>query len=131
GTNATELTVKYNLDFLPKITDQVFLSKIYSTADFTLILSKKETFSLVTADSLSCGTPVIGFDAGGPTEIAINNFGRFTVNGDYEKLKELVYDSIEGNITYGSKDLLRNHIINNYSLKAMVKKYENLYLERL
>lgn len=131
GTNATELTVKDNLVFLPKITDQVFLSKIYSTADFTLILSKKETFSLVTAESLSCGTPVIGFDAGGPTEIAINNFGRFTVNGDYEKLKELVYDSIEGNITYGSKDLLRNHIINNYSLKAMVKKYENLYLERL
>lgn len=131
GTNATELTVKDNLVLLPKITDQVFLSKIYSTADFTLILSKKETFSLVTAESLSCGTPVIGFDAGGPTEIAINNFGRFIVHGDYEKLKELVYDSIEGNITYGSKDLLRNHIINNYSLKAMVKKYENLYLERL
>lgn len=129
GTNVSEITAKDNLILLPKITDQVLLSKFYSAADFTLMLSKKETFSLVTAESLSCGTPVIGFDAGGPTEIAINNFGQFTVYGEYEKLKKLVCDSIEGKILYGDIDSLRNHIIDNYSKKSMVEKYELLYKE--
>lgn len=129
GTNVTDISVKDNLILLPKITDQVLLSKFYSAADFTLILSKKETFSLVTAESLSCGTPVIGFDAGGPTEIAVNDFGRFIVHGDYEKLKKLVFDSLEGKIHYANSDSLRNHIIDKYSLKSMVQKYEFLYKE--
>ena len=60
-----------NIILLGRIKDQVELAKLYSMADVTVLTSKKETFSMVVAESLCCGTPVVGFKAGGPEQIAI------------------------------------------------------------
>lgn len=71
---------------LGKITDQELLAKYYSMADVTLLTSKKETFSMVTAESLCCGTPVVGFKAGAPEQIAIKEFSEFVEYGDLNSL---------------------------------------------
>src|SRR5690606_32654348 len=60
-----------------KIYDQVKLSEFYSLADLTLLTSKKETFSMIVAESLSCGTPVVGYKAGGPESITIEKYSEF------------------------------------------------------
>ena len=41
------------------------LAEYYSLVDVTVITSFHETFSMVVAESLSCGTPIVGFKAGG------------------------------------------------------------------
>lgn len=66
---------------------QAELAALYSTADVTVIASKSETFSMIVAESLCCGTPVVGFKAGGPESIAIEEYTSFVGYGDEEQLK--------------------------------------------
>lgn len=73
-----------------RVHDPIELAKWYSTADVTLLTSKRETFSMVTAESLCCGTPVVGFRAGAPEMIAISDYSDFVPFGDQEALKAAV-----------------------------------------
>ena len=66
-----------NMTALGRVEDQELLARYYSMADASILTSKRETFSMVTAESLCCGTPVVGFEAGGPESIALPEFSRF------------------------------------------------------
>ena len=47
---------------------------------------------MVTAESLCCGTPVVGFKAGGPETIALLEWSCFVEYGDAEELhKQLLH----------------------------------------
>ena len=46
----------------------------------------RETFSMVTAESLCCGTPVVGFRAGAPEQIALPEYSEFVDYGDLDAL---------------------------------------------
>ena len=86
GNHPDGLKVPSNVILLGKVSDQGLLAKYYSMADVTLLTSKKETFSMVTAESLCCGTPVVGFKAGAPEQIAIPEYSSFVDFGDLESL---------------------------------------------
>ena len=88
GNHPEGLKVPPNVILLGKVSDQELLAKYYSMADITLLTSKKETFSMVTAESLCCGTPVVGFKAGAPEQIAIPEYSSFVDFGDLESLHE-------------------------------------------
>ena len=45
----------------------------YAAMDVTVMASKAETFGMVTIESMACGTPVIGSNAGGTPELIGNN----------------------------------------------------------
>jgi len=75
-----------NLILLGEILDQEILSQLYSAAELTLITSKRETFSMVLAESLCSGTPVAGFYAGAPETIAIENYCEFAPFGETDSL---------------------------------------------
>ena len=99
------------------------LSQLYSIADATLMLSRRETFSLVTAESISCGTPVIGFKSGGPESIALKDRAVFFKNGDIESLiQELKNPSIKkdfGTDYYKTEKMCKSYIeVCNYLLKS-------------
>ena len=70
-----------------RLEDQNTLAAWYSTADVTVLTSKRETFSMVTAESLCCGTPVVGFVAGAPETIAIGEYCWFGPYGDLDALQ--------------------------------------------
>ena len=53
-------------------------------------MSEKETYSLVTAESLCCGTPVFGFKCGGAEEIDENGYNKFVEYGDVDSLIKLI-----------------------------------------
>lgn len=88
GDHPDGLKVPSNVILLGKVSDQELLAKYYSMADVTLLTSKKETFSMVTAESLCCGTPVVGFKAGAPEQISIPEYSSFVDFGDLESLHE-------------------------------------------
>ena len=67
------------------ISNQKLLASYYRQAKVTLVLSKFESFSMPTAESLCCGTPVCGFKAGGPESIAPEDYGAVE-NGDVDQL---------------------------------------------
>lgn len=86
GNCGSDVTFSENVIFLGNITDQNLLAQYYTLADVTLLTSKKETFSMPVAESLCCGTPVVGFEAGAPEQIALPQYSKFVPYGDKNAL---------------------------------------------
>ncbi len=79
-----------NVMNIGRVDNQIKLAEYYTAADVTVLPSCKETFSMVTAESLCCGTPVAGFLSGGPESIAVAEYSRFVDYGDTEQLLDAV-----------------------------------------
>lgn len=126
GDHPDGLKVPSNVILLGKVSDQDLLAKYYSMADVTLLTSKKETFSMVTAESLCCGTPVVGFKAGAPEQISIPEYSSFVDFGNIDLLREEVKKKILSNILIDKLILEANK---KYSKNKMVVDYVGVYNE--
>jgi putative colanic acid biosynthesis glycosyltransferase len=120
--------VKSNVKIFNSINNPIELATYYTLADLTLLTSRVETFSMVTAESLSCGTPIVGFKCGAPEEIAIQEFSSFVEYGDIEALLLAITNSLiyhkkrEKYLEIAEKASIK------YSKEIMVASYNNLYL---
>ena len=115
-----------NVTLLGRVADQTQLARYYSMADATVITSKRETFSMVCAESLCCGTPVVGFKAGGPEQIALHKYSSFCDYGLIDELMNLLRATLEKKYT---KSDVANMAEKLYSTEVMVEKYVELYQE--
>jgi len=106
--------------------NQQELAGYYSLADVTLLTSQAETFSMVTAESLACGTPVVGFEAGGPETIAIQEFSEFVKQGNVEGLHSVLRSWIYRPI---DKNEVAKAASSRYSAKNMYLSYLAAYTE--
>jgi glycosyltransferase involved in cell wall biosynthesis len=59
----------FKATFTGYLHDDESLALLYSAADLVLVPSRQESFSQVSLESISCGTPVIAFDYSGPKDI--------------------------------------------------------------
>lgn len=113
-----------NVFVVGSMADQNMLAEYYSSCDVTLLTSKKETFSMITAESLCCGTPVVGFKAGGPESITLENYSFFANYGDLESLKDYLLTAL-------SKKYVREDIAKEahkkYAKEVMAQGYLELY----
>lgn len=125
GNVDKDLKLADNIIDVGRVEDQNELASYYSMADLTVIASKRETFSMVCAESLSCGTPVVGFKAGAPEQIALHEYSEFVEYGNIEGLEKVVLDWID------KKNIFKNNISSNsikiYSKKKMYNEYKKLY----
>lgn len=106
------------------IKDQTKLAEFYSLANITLQLSRKETFSLVAAESIACGTPVLGFESGATKEVLGQN-GILIEYGNIEKIIKILLDFDKNDLPkiVDESDTLR------FTKKEMFKKYFEIYME--
>ena len=124
GPYQTNIELPNDMIMLGKITDQELLAKYYSMADVTLLTSKKETFSMVTAESLCCGTPVVGFKAGAPEQIAIKEFSEFVEYGDLNSLYNKMLVILD---TKKKTSRIHKYSANIYDKNIMINSYIDLY----
>lgn len=124
GQVTGELDVPPNLILLGKLDSQELLARYYSMADATVLTSKRETFSMVCAESLCCGTPVVGFKAGAPEQIALKEYSRFVQQADVnqlvcavENILNFPFDRIE----------LETEAQRTYAKSTMTEKYIKIY----
>lgn len=82
--------VPENVVCVGPVRDQRMLAAFYSACDVTVLTSKRETFSMICAESLCCDTPVVGFRAGGPEQIALAQHSEFCAQEDTQTLAQLV-----------------------------------------
>jgi glycosyltransferase involved in cell wall biosynthesis len=102
------------------------LAEIYSQADLTLTLGRRETFSMIVAESLCCGTPIVGIKAGGPESIGMPTYSEFV---DYANVENLKW-AVEGMLLLTiDKEQLSTEAKLLYSDVAMAKSYCDLYQE--
>ena len=76
-----------NVKLLGVIPDQSRLAQYYRDAAVSVLVSRRETFSMPCAESLCCGTPVVGFMAGAPEQIALEKYSEFVPFGDLDGLE--------------------------------------------
>lgn len=124
GNYDKNICVPNNVILLGKISNQKELSKYYQSADLTVIASKIETFSMVCAESLSCGTPVVGFKAGAPELISLKEYSAFSEYGDVELLYENVLKMIS---IKQDKEKISQEAHKLYSKSINTQKYIDLY----
>lgn len=118
------IEVPNNIKFFGRISDQTVLAKMYSNADVCLLTSLRETFSMVTAESLCCGTPIVGFEAGGPESIALEEYSDFVNQNDDGALEKSLRQMIEKN---HQKERISKEAIRKYSEINMCQHYYQIY----
>ena len=68
------------------------MAQFYSAADLFLNLSYEETFGLVTAEALACGTPAIVYNRTAVPEIIDESCGIVVEAGNIKLLKKIITD---------------------------------------
>ena len=115
--------VPENVKLLGEIRDPGELAALYQKAKLTLLTSRWETFSMPCAESLCCGTPVVGFRAGGPESIALPEYTEFVPFGDVDALEGAVRRELE--TLRDARAIAAAAEI--YDAGRMVKELEELY----
>ena len=77
---------------------------------------------MVCVESLACGTPVVGFEAGGPESVFAGDFVKFVENGDVEALEKAVKDMLEERPNVDTAFIRRR-----FAAARMAEKYRNCY----
>lgn len=126
GPSAVDSGISKNIILLGKVADQRKLAKLYSLSDATLLTSKKETFSMVTAESLCCGTPVIGFKAGAPEQIALKEYSVFVEYGDINMLEKSMSNVLSND--YDNDKICQSACLK-YGKINMCDQYMDIYQE--
>lgn len=124
GSYTEGIEVADNLILLGKIADQRKLAKLYALADVTILTSKRETFSMVTAESLCCGTPIVGFKAGAPEQIALKEYSSFVEYGDMDALERSVTEMLLRK--FKTADIARS-AFQSYGKDVMCERYIEIY----
>lgn len=117
-----------NIYLWGKANGQLELASLYSSADLTIITSKRETFSMIVAESLCCGTPVVGFNAGGPESIGLHEFSAFVDYSDISLLRDKIISFM--NQDWNASDISLK-ALNAYSKEMMTNEYLRVYKELL
>ena len=114
-----------NIIFIGRTKTQQELASLYQEADLSIITSSNETFGMPVAESLCCGTPVVGFKAGGPESIALQEYSEFVEYDDIDALYDIVMKWI--NTTQDNR-LISNKALLKYSKKEMIQDFLRQYI---
>ena len=125
GPAETDEQLPENMIMLGRVADQKKMAQLYSLADVTVLTSKRETFSMVCAESLCCGTPVVGFKAGAPEQISLKECSEFC---EYEDVDGLIA-AVAAADWSGETTRVAVAAQERYSREAMVEKYIKIYCE--
>lgn len=121
---------KDNIWHLPYVKDQSTLAQYYSSADFLLYPTLADSFSLVTAEAMACGLPILTFNTGALPELVKHKGNGYIAK--YEDRDDLL-NGAEKLINFNQKEVVsysklsRNLVLEKFCLKNMVKKYLELY----
>lgn len=113
-----------NLIHLGAVPDQRKLAQAYRQADVMVLVSKKETFSMPCAESLCCGTPVVGFRAGAPEQISMARYSEFVPYGDLDALEAALRRWLSRDI---DREAVAREAGRVYSQQTMIEEFLEVY----
>lgn len=102
------------------------LASFYSVADVFLNLSIEETFGLVTAEAMACGTPVIVYNSTASPELVSPETGRVVEVGDIEAVIFAIRELTSAN-RKSLRESCRNRTEQLYNKDINFKQYMELY----
>lgn len=117
-----------NIICIENISNDEKMAEFYSLADVVILASKRETFSMVAAEALMCGTPICGFYSGGPESIAIPEYSRFCEYGNYELLFQNALELLNKSF---KREIIAKKAREKYNSQKMCEQYYKLYMKLL
>lgn len=108
------------------------LAKLYSTADVFFNGSYQETFGLVTAEAMACGTPVIVYNSTACPEIVDNERGRIIPVGGFKELVDAIYsltcmtENKKLDMANECANYVRAHLDKNLKYLEYIQSYNSL-----
>lgn len=124
GPHEKDMPVPENVLLLGQVQDQVRLAQYYSMADLTLTVSRCESANLICAEALCCGTPVVGFKAGGPETFSLPKYSTFVEHGDLNALSGAMRECLKKKV---EKREISEAAHAAYSRERMVRDYIHIY----
>lgn len=105
------------------------LAEIYSAADILFNGSYQETFGLVTAEALSCGTPVIVYNSTACPEIVTPETGYVVeAKDEMQVLKYILEDSLlSAEVKVKRSAKCREYAVEHFDREKKYQEYLNLY----
>lgn len=131
GSEAQELPMQFEhieVTFVGYIRDSHVLVSLYSAADVMVVPSLTENLSNAIMESLSCGTPVVGFDIGGNGDmIDYKQNGYLAKEKDSEDMAKGIEWCIAHNTDGTLSKNARTKVMENYTIDIVSEKYKELY----
>ena len=110
---------------LGHIKDPILMAKVYASADLFVIPSLQDNLPNTILESLSCGTPVVGFNSGGITEIINDDrLGHLATEKSETALARAIILGLNGKF---DRSYIRSVAIERYRLGRQARDYAALY----
>lgn len=113
------------------VSDDRLLSVAYSAADLFVIPSRQDNLPATVLESMACGTPVVGFAAGGiPEMVRPGETGALAADGDAGELRRALAELLDDDARRGRlASRCREVAVSEYALERQARDYEALYRE--
>ena len=123
-----ELDFGFPTKYMGVIDDENILVNIYSAVDVVIVPSRSENFSNTILESLACGTPVVGFDIGGNSDLIEHKQNGYSARPfDTLDLINGLKWCLENNLKKELSLNARKKVEENFALKILTMKYLELY----
>ena len=126
GNQIGKKIIPPNIITIPFIKEQDELAKVYSAADVFVNLSKQETFGLVNAEALACGTPIVVNNLTACPEFVTEYTG--LVVKEKDDIIDVVKKQLEINNQYGRNFIsneCRKFAVERFSMEKNLEIYIN------
>jgi glycosyltransferase involved in cell wall biosynthesis len=128
-TPSSSLFAGYKFTSVGYLSNEIDLAKLYSAADIVIVPSRQESFSQVSLEAISCGTPVVAFDYSGPRDIIKHKVNGYLAKPydpkDLAKGIEWIFDSLSKSNQLCIK--AREIAIEKFDIKKVAQSHIDLY----
>lgn len=119
---------KYKTHYLGQLHDDVTLRVLYSAVDVMVVPSLQENLSNVIMESLACGTPVVGFDIGGNSDLIEHQInGYLAMPFDTNNLANGINWVLKAENHVQLCEKAREKVLKTFDSRLVVKQYIELY----
>lgn len=128
---STPIDTKIPITYLGYIHSDTNMAKLYQSADVMVVPSLSENLSNAIMESLSCGTPVVGFDIGGNNDMIEHQQNGYLAQAlSVVDLADGIMWCLENNEMNELGHHARKKVVENFTMEKVGRQYVDLY-ERL
>lgn len=123
---ARELGLLNSFVFFEDEKSQTEIAQLLKNSTALVMFSNYETFGIVTAEALACGTPVIATDIPATQELVQDRFGALVPCDDSDKLAKAMHTIIENKIPFPIEEM-HQFIASRFSKEHIAASFQSYY----